>query len=213
MPQRSPEWYAVRLGKLTASRAGDMLATIKSGEAAARRDLRTQLVVERLTDQSQDNGYINAEMERGITLEPAAIAAYELLTGQIVQSVGFCEHDTLPAGCSLDGYVGDFDTLVSIKCPKSTTHLRYLRGGAMPNEYFGQMLCECWITGARRYDFVSFDDRMPPELQVFRAQVQVSDTAVRDFQTKALAFLAEVDDELSAVRTIRNLSGQLAASL
>jgi hypothetical protein len=52
--QRSPEWFAARLGRLTGSRAADMLATIKSGEAAARRDLRVQLVVERLTSTLQE---------------------------------------------------------------------------------------------------------------------------------------------------------------
>ena len=48
-PQRSPEWFAARAGRLTGSMAGDMLATIKSGEAAARRDYRLQLALERLT--------------------------------------------------------------------------------------------------------------------------------------------------------------------
>ena len=47
--QRTPAWFAARAGRLTASRAKDMLAAIKTGEAAARRDLRIQLVVERLT--------------------------------------------------------------------------------------------------------------------------------------------------------------------
>ena len=49
--QRSEEWRTLRLGRLTASRAADVLATIKSGEAAARCDYRLQLVVERLTGQ------------------------------------------------------------------------------------------------------------------------------------------------------------------
>ena len=47
--QRSPEWFAARCGRVTSTAAADMLATIKSGEAAARRDLRTRLVCERLT--------------------------------------------------------------------------------------------------------------------------------------------------------------------
>ena len=47
--QRSEAWHLARLGRLTGSRAADMLARIKTGEAAARRDLRTQLVCERVT--------------------------------------------------------------------------------------------------------------------------------------------------------------------
>src|SRR6185295_6009416 len=104
-PQRSPEWFAARLGRLTGSRAGDMMATIKSGEAASRRDLRLQLVLERLTGTVQDDGYVSADMRRGIAREPAALAAYEVATGHLVQTTGFLQHDTLPAGCSLDGHV------------------------------------------------------------------------------------------------------------
>ena len=49
MIQGSPEWFAVRCGRATASRFSDVLATIKSGEAASRRNYKAQLVCERLT--------------------------------------------------------------------------------------------------------------------------------------------------------------------
>src|SRR5512138_1556915 len=107
--QRSPAWFQARVGRLTGSRAGDMLATIKSGEAAARRDLRTQLVCERLTGQVQEEAFIDAAMQRGIDCEPLAFAAYEAHTGTLVQRSGFLAHDTHMAGCSLDGHVGEFE--------------------------------------------------------------------------------------------------------
>ena len=214
--QRSPEWFAARLGKLTGSRAADMLASVKSGEAAARRDLRVQLVIERLTGVGQENSYMNAEMVRGVELEPAARAAYELLTGRMVLEHGFCQHDTLQAGCSPDGIVPDEDTLVSLKCPKSATHLRYLRTGTMPTDYVPQMLHELWITGARFYDFLSYDDRFsgPLEsLRVFHVRVLRNDEAVEDYAKKAIAFLDEIDRECEAVSTMANLSGQMAAAV
>jgi hypothetical protein len=117
-PQRSPEWFAARLGRLTGSRAADMLATIKSGEAAARRDLRMQLVCERLTGQSQEEPFVNAAMQRGIDCEPLAFAAYEAQTGQVVNRTGFLAHTGYMVGCSLDGHVGDFEGLVECKCPQ-----------------------------------------------------------------------------------------------
>ena len=197
--QRSPEWFAARLGKLTGSCAGDMLATIKSGEAAARRDLRMRLVCERLTHQSQEDGYVNAAMQRGIDMEPAALAAYEVMTGQIAMSSGFLAHRTLPAGCSLDGHVGDFDGLVSLKCPKTSTHVAYLRDGRMPLAYVPQMLHEMWITGAKYYDFLSFDDRLPEELQVFHVRTLRNADAIKEYEAKALAFLDDVEREYSAL--------------
>ena len=101
--QRSLDWFAARCGRLCGSQAGDMLATIKSGEAAARRDLKTRLVTERLTNQPQEDGYINSVMLRGIELEPEARAAYEAATGHVVRQTGFLAHTELMAGCSLDG--------------------------------------------------------------------------------------------------------------
>ena len=209
-PQRSAEWFQARLGRLTGTCAADMLATIKSGEAAARRDLRMRLVCERLTGQSQDDGYINAAMQRGIDMEPAALAAYEAITGEMAQRVGFLSHASLLAGCSPDGYVGNLTGIVSLKCPKSATHLGYLRAGVMPSTYVPQMLHELWISGAQFYDFLSFDDRFPQELQTFYVRVARVDAAVDAYEQKALAFLAEVDRELEAVQTLANFPRQLA---
>lgn len=199
MPQRSQEWYAVRAGKLTGSAAADMLATIKSGEAVAKRDLRVRLVVERLTGKPQESGYINADMQRGIDCEPLALAAYEVLTGELVTTCGFVSHDTHEAGCSPDAYVGDWDGLVSIKCPKSATHLSYLKAGTFPAAYVPQMLHELWITGAKYYDFISWDDRFPEWLQTFYVRVPRDEAAVAEYAAKAVAFLNEVQLEVDGL--------------
>jgi hypothetical protein len=207
--QRSPEWFALRSGRLTGSRAADVLATIKSGEAAARRDLRMQLVCERLTGQPQESGYLNADMMRGIDLEPVARAAYEVITGDFVTTSGFLALPDLMAGCSLDGHLGDYQTLVSIKCPKTATHIGYLRAGVMPASYVPQMLHELWITGAREYHFLSFDDRLPDALRTFFVRVPRNEDAVQEYADKAKQFLAEVDRETEALRTLADLPGAL----
>ncbi len=208
MPQRSPEWRQVRLGRLTGSCAADMLATIKSGEAASRRNLRVRLALERITGQSLDSDYINAAMQRGIDMEPAALAAFEVLTGRIVQECGFVSLDGVMAGCSPDGICGEGE-LLSIKCPEPATHLGYLKGFGVPASYVPQMLHEAWITGARVYHFLSFDDRFPAELQTYYAEHRITDDEVADYEQKALAFLAEVDREVEALQTMANLKRQL----
>ena len=208
-PQRSEQWFAARLGRLTGSRAGDMLATIKSGEAAARRDLKVQLVVERLTQTLQEDMFVNAAMQRGIDCEPLAFAAYESLTGLMAVRSGFLAHDTIAAGCSLDGHVGDFAGILEVKCPKSATHLRYLRGGVVPSDYLPQITHNLWITKAMWCDFLSFDDRFPAALQTFLVRVNAADLDLASYETKALAFLAEVDTEVAAVRTLTDLPAVL----
>ncbi len=200
--QRSPEWYAARLGRLTGSRAGDMLAKIKTGEAAARRDYRIQLVCERLTGVSQEDAFINKEMQRGIDLEPAAFAAYEAATGTIVRCTGFLMHDSLMAGCSLDGDVGGFKGIVELKCPKSATHLKYIRGKALPGDYVGQVTHNLWVSGAEWADFASFDDRFPPHLQLFRVRIRREQLDMQAYEREALAFLGEVERDTAELATL-----------
>jgi hypothetical protein len=208
--QRSPEWFAARLGRLTGSRAGDMLATIKSGEAAARRDYRMQLVCERLTSTLQEDGFVNAAIQRGIDCEPLARDLYERRTGRFIQTTGFLASTAHMAGCSLDGHVGDYDGhptfegIVELKCPKSATHLRYLRSNVVPAEHLPQILHNLWITGAAWCDFVSFDDRFDPALSLWIMRVERNEQAIADYEAKALAFLAEVDIETQAIQTMRN---------
>lgn len=208
-PQRSAEWFAARLGRLTGSRAKDVLATIKAGEAAARRDYRLQLVCERLTGVVQEDGFVSADMQRGIEKESDAFSAYEAQTGLVVQRSGFLAHTDHAMGCSLDGHVGDYEGIVEIKVPRSANHLRYLRGGVAPAEHMPQILHNLLVTDAAWADFVSFDDRFPPELQVFIVRVERNEREVAEYERKALAFLSEVDVEAAAVATLSNVGAVL----
>jgi hypothetical protein len=197
--QRSPAWQAARLGRLTGSRAADAFATIKKGESASRRNLRLQLVLERLTGESQENGYTNADMERGILLEPDARAAYEAETGIYVQSVGFVAHDELMAGCSPDGLTQD--GLIEIKCPKAATHLDYLRGG-LPQEYQTQITHSLWLTGASLGDFVSFHPTFPEPLRLKVTRIFARDLDLKAYELAVRLFLSEVERELNDVQQL-----------
>lgn len=201
--QRSDEWRALRLGKLTGSRVGDAFATIKKGESASRRNLRLQLVLERITGRSQENGYVSADMERGTLLEDDARAAYEAETGIVVQSVGFVEHDSLLTGCSPDGL--PHDGLIEIKVPKAATHLEYLRGG-LPEEYRLQIIHGLWLTGAIWGDFVSYSDQFPAPLQLKITRLYASDIDLTAHELNVRLFLDEVEKEEQAVRQLADAS-------
>lgn len=196
--QRTPEWVAARVGFLCASRASDMLATVKDGEAAKRRDLRLQIVCERLTGQSQDDNYVNAAMQRGIDKEADALGAYEVSSGNLVSTTGFIAHDELMAGCSPDGLIGEKGGL-ELKCPKSATHLGYLRSGKVPSAYLAQILHSLWVTGRDWWDFASFDDRFPEPLQLFCVRVQRNEDEIEAYDKVARFFLKEIEAEVSSV--------------
>lgn len=204
MPQRSAEWYQARLGLLTGSCADAVIAERKrgTGELQARAQLRRRLVCERLTGLSSDGTYQSDDMQRGNDLEPLAFAAYEARAGQIVQRVGFVKHDVYATGCSPDGFVGEWEGLIELKCPKSTTHLEYLQAGVLPSEYRGQILHALWLTGAQWCDFCSFDDRFPDGLELFVYRVPRVEFDVLTYETTALKFLEEVGADLAAVERL-----------
>jgi hypothetical protein len=148
-------------------------------------------------------------MQRGVDLEPAAFAEYQIRTGNVAFKTGFLAHNELAVGCSLDGHVGEFEGICEFKCPKSSTHLRYLRGGTVPTDYLPQITHNLWVTGAAWCDFVSFDDRFPRALQVFIVRVPRDEKAIATYQDKALAFLEEVATEVAAVRTMTDVGAVL----
>lgn len=199
-PQRSAEWYAARLGKLTASDAKHITAFLKNGdEAAARRDLKMRLVCERLTGQPADEPYVNADMQRGIDLEPEAFAAYEAKTGQLVRRVGFVAHDELMTGGSPDGVIGEFEGLVEIKCPRPANHLKYLRTGNF-EEHAAQMAHLMWLTKADWCEFVSYCPAFPENMRMYTCRLYRIGYDFAAIEKHVTKFLSEVDLEESSLR-------------
>lgn len=212
--QRTPEWVAARLGRLTSSKADAMLATLKSGgESAGRRNLRVQLVLERLTGKPQERAFQSSAMQHGADKEEAARLAYEALTGQFVEQTGFVQHNELMAGASLDGHVGSFEGLIEIKAPLPATHLDYLRTGKVPTDYYRQCLHAMWLTGAKWCDWFSYCDEFPDGKQMKLVRIERNEAEIVEYDKKARAFLSEVDAEVLAVMTMDNLTAQLEASL
>lgn len=204
MEQRSPEWYAARLGKLTASRIAEALATTKTGWGASRANVRADLVCERLTGSPTDC-YVNSAMQWGIDQEPAARAAYEFFRDCDVEIVAFVDHPRIAmSGCSPDGYVGD-DGLVEFKCPLTAQHIDSLLGGPIPEKYRKQVLWQMACTGRKWADIASFDPRMPAEMQLHVVRIERDDKVIAKLEEDAELFLREVDT------TIKSLTGKFLA--
>jgi putative phage-type endonuclease len=163
--QRSEEWYKQRLGKITASKADDVMAEAKTkgAESAGWRNYRAALVTERLTNQpAEDDPFVSNAMQRGIDLEPKARAWYVNKTGNLVTQLGFTAHKEHPyAGCSVDSEVDD-DGGLEIKCPNTANHIDVLLNGG--TKYKNQINFQMWVMGWKWVDFVTFDDRLPEHL-------------------------------------------------
>ena len=202
--QRSDQWFAARIGKVTASRVADVLAKTQSGYAASRANYMAQLVCERLTGQREEF-FISSAMQHGTDTEPLARAAYESLKDVLVDEVGFVPHPSIiMAGASPDGLVKD-DGLLEIKCPNTATHIETLLSQTVPGKYNTQMQFQMACTGREWCDFVSFDNRLPQELQLFVKRVPRDNMYIRLMEEEIIKFLNELDIKIAQLMEIKNV--------
>jgi len=185
--QGSPEWLAARLGIPSASMFAKLVTTKGIWSASADAYIN-QLVAERLTGEREEV-FQSHHMLRGTELEPDARDLYSLMSDAEVTEVGFCLHDTLSAGCSPDGLIGEEGGL-EIKAPAPSTHVEYLRGGVLPSKYKQQVMGCLWITGREWWDFVSYHPTMKPLIvRVERDEEYIA--ALEKCVTKAVNLIEE----------------------
>ncbi len=191
--QRTDEWHAARLGKVTASKIADVMASGRAGApSVTRANYLAQLLCERLTGRPTD-GYTSHEMQHGIDSEPLAINAYEMHADVIVTPIGFVDHPSIAmSGASPDGLVGD-DGLIEVKCPNSATHLATLKGADIDGKYMKQMQWQMACTGRKWCDFVSFDPRMPDHMQLYVRRVERDLEMIAAINSAVTTFLVELE--------------------
>lgn len=174
MIQGSREWFQARLGRVTASRVADVLAKTKTGWGASRYSYMGELIAEKLTGRPNES-FTTAAMQWGKDNEDRARQAYVFRYDKQVEETGFVEHPRLEglAGASPDGLVED--GLIEIKCPSTITHLDTISSGNVPTRYQLQMQWQMECTGRKWCDFISFDPRLPENLQLFVKRVQIGE--------------------------------------
>lgn len=192
--QGTEAWLLERVGFCTASRFDAVLAKIKTGEAATRRNYKLQIVTERLTGLPTPSFNQSAAMIWGTEHEPYARMALEAQNGVMVIEAPFRKHSMMDwVGCSPDGEI-DLDGLCELKCPDSTTHVEWLQSGLVPTEHVPQIQGQMWITGRQWCDFVSFDPRMPERLRLFVVRVPRDDAYIVALRLEVEKFLGEVQE-------------------
>lgn len=194
IPQQSAQWVRERIGCLTASRMGDVLAVLKNGKPAeARTRYMRELLAERLTDAAMDH-FVTPAMLHGIENEPAAADAYEALTGELLMPAGFFRHPTIEHfGASPDRLLGS-DGLVEIKCPSTVKFIEWRAAGEVPAEHKPQMLAQLACTRRRFVDFVGYDPRIKdPKLRLFVRRFEPPMEEIERIEQAARDFLDELE--------------------
>ena len=201
MEQGTDDWFAARLGKVTASRIADLMAKTKTGYSASRENYMAQLVVERLTNTKADS-FSSTAMQWGTDQEPFARAAYEAAQSVLVEEVGFVPHPWIEwAGASPDGLVGLFG-MCEIKCPNTATMIDTLLTEKVPAKYFAQMQMQMACTDRARCDYVVYDPRMPAKAQLFIKRVERDEAFIAEMEAEIIKFLGEVTVQVEKLNSI-----------
>jgi putative phage-type endonuclease len=143
-PQRSPEWFAQRRGRVTGSLVGAILGL---SPYMTREDALRSMVREYHGAISEFTG--NVATEWGKANEATARSDYEMDAMKDVVEAGFVEFEDW-LGASPDGYV-DADGLLEIKCPygiRNDPEPRFKRWREQPH-YGAQVQIQLFVTGRK----------------------------------------------------------------
>jgi hypothetical protein len=160
LKQGSQEWYAARLGLVTASEADALvtpLGAVRKGDGV--NSYVARKVAEKLLGYSQDQLQVFA-VDQGKIIETIALPWFEFEHGKKVNRVGFIQTDDGRAGCSPDGWLEDGSGL-EVKSPQPPNHVKYLLEGVVPSDYVIQVQFSLWVTQAPYWTFVSYSMRLP----------------------------------------------------
>jgi len=189
--QGSQEWLQSRLGKITASRAKDLMATVRYGEAAGYRNYKTELAVERITGKRAER-YVTKQMEYGTETEGVAATMYQLQTGNIATVCGAFEIDGSNVLASPDRLVGD-DGLIEIKCRELANHVESMLSDKVPDEYYKQIQFQLWVTNRQWCDYVSYGDEMPENAQLFIKRIERDEEVINEIIER----VEQIEDDIT----------------
>ena len=193
--QGSFQWFKMRLGVITASKANLLL--MKRG-SATRRTYMAELAAEVATGSPAEQISAKA-MEWGNENEPRARDEYTFITGKTVEQIPFIYRDmAMRTGCSPDGIDSD-GTGLEIKCPFTTkVHIETMADGTIKKDYIAQMQFSMWVTGLSRWTFASYDPRMMRR-NLHMMTVDRDDAAMKQFDDAVPQFILELDQLLHSI--------------
>jgi putative phage-type endonuclease len=198
--QGTPEWFDLRLGKVTASRVADILAKTKTGVSASRQNYLIELALQRVTGVFEQS-FTSQAMQDGVDREAQARVAYEVATGSFVSQVAFRNHHVIEGfGCSPDGEVDDQLGLVEIKCRNNANHWEVIKTGEIPKKYWIQMQAQLSCTGFEWNDYVGYNPNFPEKSKLYIQRVYRDEFFIAEMEEQIKQFLIEVEEEVRQMK-------------
>jgi len=206
--QGSPEWFAVRNGKITASKLTDLMRKTKYGESTYKSRLRMELAIERITGKSAGDNFMNQAMKNGVEREPDARTLFEAITGKEVAECGSFDHpEVVNSSASPDGLIRGEDAVLELKCPTHVTHAKNLLSDKMPRNYEYQVQWQIACTESEYAYFASYHPDFPPELRLKWVKVLRDNMMILDIEDAVREFDAEVEDLITKIKKGANKNG------
>ena len=206
--QGSEEWFASRVGKITASRLGDIMRKTKWGESTYKAKVRLELAIERITGKSASNVVMNQAMRDGVEREPDARALFEAITGKEVAEVGSFNHPTIPnTSASPDGLIRGENACLELKCPTHATHAKNLMSDTMPMNYIYQVQWQIACTESDFAYFASYHPDFPKDLRLKWVRVEKDDSVIKSLEEAVRQFDIEIEDLIIKIQDGGNKNG------
>ena len=199
--QGSDEWFAVRMGKITASKLGDLMRVTKYGESTYKTRLRMELAIERLTGKSASPNFMNQAMQDGVEREPDARKLFEAITGKEVALCGSFDHpDVVNTSASPDGLIRGEDAVLELKCPTHVTHAKNLLSETMPKNYEYQVQWQIACTESEYAYFASYHPDFPKELRLKWVKVLRDNIMILEIEDEVRKFDVEVEELINQLK-------------
>jgi hypothetical protein len=150
-------------------------------------------------------------MDQGMIVEEEARPWYALEYDKRVRQAGFITTDDGRMGCSPDGIIeedcGAWECGIEIKCPSAPVHVKYLVNGVLPKEYVAQVFGSMFVTGFKKWIFVSYRRGFPAlVLEIYR-----DEKAMAAISKAVDSFHSEFDRAMQRIENITKLREMEAA--
>lgn len=206
--QGSDEWFAARMGKITASRLGDIMRKTKWGESTYKAKVRLELAIERITGKSASSVVMNEAIRNGVKREPDARTLFEAATQKEVALCGSFDHPTIVnTSASPDGLLRGENAVLEIKCPTHATHAKNLMSETMPKNYIYQVQWQIACTESDYAYFASYHPDFPPELRLKWVRVEKDDSVIKSLEEEIRAFDISIEDLIIKIKDGGNKNG------
>ena len=205
--QCSPEWKQARAGKVTASRAKDARDRLKSGAPSGKQiAYACQVALERVSGAPADMTFENWQMREGHVQEPIARAAYERLTGNLVDEVGAFATDDELFLYSPDGLIDD-DGLLEVKTLFSPERIMTIVGNGDTSDFEDQCMFGLWLTGRQWIDLVVW---VPSLEHMAVKRITRDEDRIEALESDLMAFARLVAQYETTLRTAISITNEPA---